>query len=841
VRGGAPPAVVGRDVAGTPLALSDGGMGPEPLEGLTTAAAARVRATAGRNLLPSGARRSRGQLVLAVVREPMLGLLAAAAVIYLAFGDRVEAAGLAISVVAVIALTTVQHWRSERAIAALRELATPRTRVRRDGRWIELDARDLVPGDAIAIAEGERVPADALLRGGSAITVDESALTGESVAAIRTPDPDATSIGAPGDTPAAIYAGTLVRAGSGVAEVVVTGARTAVGRIGEALQQIELGAGPLQREVGVMVRRIAAVAIALCVIVAVVHLAAGRAWLDAALAGITLAIALLPEELPLVLTVFFTLGAWRIARHRVLARRAAAIETLGAVTVLCVDKTGTLTRNRMELRRIEPADGRDVQAVIELGALASPARSTEPMDQAFQARASASGIAPGRRWLREYPLEPGLLAVTHVWREPGADHVVVASKGAPEAILELCRLAPADAARWRERVDAMARAGLRVLGVARATHGGGALADDVRAYDFAFAGLVGLEDPLRDDTAATIAACHRAGVRVVMITGDHPTTAAAIAAQAGLRHAPVVTGAELEAMDAAALTAALAGTAVVARATPAHKLRIIGALRAGGEVVGMTGDGINDAPALKAADVGIAMGRGTDVAREAAGLVLLDDALAAIVPAIRIGRTIYDNLGKVASYLVAVHVPIAVLALVPPLLGWPVLLGPLHVVLLELVIDPTCSIVFEREPAEADALTRAPRRRGGHLFTPRRLAGALGLGAAACAGPLAAAGLAIAAGWSDGAVRTLGFVALIAAGLALVMATRGWGTRRAGRGRNRSVPWLFGLVGAVVGMVLAIPSLRATFGLAVPGVATVALATVAGLVPVAVVARAART
>jgi soluble P-type ATPase len=462
------------------------------------------------------------------------------------------------------------------------------------------------------------------------------------------------------------------------------------------------------------------------------------------------------------------------------------------------------------------------------------------MDRAFatlaqQTLGATEHVHPRWEWVREYPLSPGLLAVTHVWRDHGR-HVIVATKGAPEAIIDLCHLAPDEAALWRDRADAMARDGLRVLGVARARHPAGELPTNPHDYAFEIVGLVGLADPLREETTQTIATCRTAGVRVIMITGDHPTTARAIAQAAGLRGDELLTGPELEALDDDTLAQRLEHTEVIARAAPAHKLRIIRALRADGHVVAMTGDGVNDAPALKAADVGVAMGHGTDVAREAAGLVILDDSLAAIEAAIRTGRTIYDNLRSVAIYLLAVHVPIAGLALIPPLFGWPLILAPLHIVLLELVVDPTCSIVFELDPPSADVMQRPPRGRSEHLFEPRRVAFALVLGIAALAGPLAVIAYLQLAGASAGLVRTLGFVALIAANLSLVVAVHGRPHRRTRTERNRAIRWMTLAVATILALAIFLPPARSLFSFAVVDAGELAGAILAGVLPVLAVA-----
>ena len=526
--------------------------------GLSSSEAKSRLASYGRNELPSQDQRTLLQHAGALIREPMLLLLLAATGIYIVFGDHAEAIALGISVAFIIGITLLQERRTERALDALRELASPHARVLRDGDWIDVDARELVPGDVVHVSEGDRAPADGILKSGSPITIYESLLTGESVSVVRTP----------GEADARVFAGTLVTSGNALAEVVETGARTEVGRIGTALGDIELAKAPLHIEVARVVRKIAIIAVGLCLALVVIHVAAGHGFLQASLAGITLAMSLLPEELPLVLTVFLTLGAWRMSRHRVLARRAAAIETLGAVTVLCVDKTGTLTQNRMAIRRIVTNAAYDValdatalpeetHEVIEYGLLACPCQTTDAMDRAFASLAAGAlgrteHVHPSWKWIREYPLSPGLLAVTHVWRDDRR-RTIVATKGAPEAIIDLCHLDDVTAARWRERVDAMAKEGLRVLGVAHGTHVGDEMPPSAHDYDFQLVGLVGLADPLREETAATVATCRRAGVRVVMITGDHATTARAIARAAGLQADDVLTGAEIETLTNDAL------------------------------------------------------------------------------------------------------------------------------------------------------------------------------------------------------------------------------------------------------------------------------------------------
>lgn len=823
--------------------------------GLSEAEAVRRLAADGPNAIEPQDRRTLLVLLLEVVRQPMFLLLLGSATLYLAFGDLREGLTLLGFVVVVITITVVQEGRTERALDALRDLSSPRAQVLRDGVVRTVAARELVRGDVIRVAEGDRVPADALLRDGAALGVDESLLTGESVPVTKLPDASVASCAAPGgDGGASLFSGTLVVSGRGLAEVTATGSRSELGRIGESLRELGRESTPLQREVDLVVRRMAVIGLALAGLLVLLRGFSGHGWLAAALSGITLAMALLPEEFPVVLTVFLALGAWRLAKDRVLTRRVTSVETLGAAQVLCTDKTGTLTLNRMAIRTLRTADAtvtlddglpavlpEAVHTLVEFGILASPRDPFDPMEKAFHALgrsalARTEHVHPAWEDAREYPLTPELLAVTHLWRTATEDaELVVATKGAPEAIFDLCHLDEATIGPWRLRVEELAREGLRVLAVARSRKSPSTLPPHPHDVDFELLGLAGLADPLRPDVPEAIALCRQAGIKVLMITGDHPATAHAIGRQAGLDVGTVLTGPAIDAMDDAALADALEQTTVMARAVPAHKLRIVRALRARGLVVGMTGDGVNDAPALKAADIGIAMGaRGTDVAREAASLVLVNDDFGSIVQAVRMGRRIYDNLRKAVSYIVAVHLPIAGLSLLPVLFGWGAMLAPVHVVFLELVIDPSCSIVFEMEPEEPDAMARPPRSRRDRLFTSRLVLWSVLQGLVALVASLAAVFWARGQSAGDAAERTVAFVSLITANLAILVASRSanqpfWVKRGQ---RNPAALILLGVTVSVVALVVSVPAVAGLFGFGLAPAKLLLVAAAAGVAPV---------
>ncbi|MFC3684038.1 cation-translocating P-type ATPase [Hydrogenophaga luteola] len=721
--------------------------------GLTTAEAAQRLATDGPNVLPGGQRRSLLSIALDTAREPMFLLLLAAASLYMVFGDLREGLTLMAFVVITLGLTLYQEGKTERAIEALRDLTSPRALVVRDGTPQRIAGSEVVRGDLLQLSEGDRVPADALLVSADGLHADESLLTGEAVPVSKRPAlPDELSAapataegpGSPrpgGEDLPMVYAGTLIVQGHALARATATGARSEIGRIGTALGQVDNETSPLQKQTTRLVRNLALLALVLSMALMVVHGLVRGDWLQAVLAGIALAMAMLPEEYPVVMTVFPALGARRLSREGVLTRRINAIETLGATTVLCSDKTGTLTGNRMTVTHLA-AGGVDLpdrlaldalagaplpeafHTLVEFSILASVVDPFDPMEKAFHQLGErfltdTEHLHRDWRLVQTYALSPALRAMSHVWAASDGGAQTVAAKGAPEAVMDLCHLDDAQRAHIAGVVDRLAAEGLRVLGVASGTFEGQDWPAGEHDFDFSFVGLLGLADPVRPQVPAAIAECRAAGIRVVMITGDYPATARAIAQQAGLAgpQAEVLSGDEMTTLSDAALSARMANVSVCARIAPEQKLRIVQALKARGDIVAMTGDGVNDAPALRAAHVGVAMGlRGTDVAREAASLVLVDDDFAAIVRAVRLGRRIFDNLRKAMSYILAVHVPIAGTALLPVLFGWPALLFPMHIALLELIIDPACSVAFENEPAEGDLMQRPPRDASAPLF-----------------------------------------------------------------------------------------------------------------------------
>ncbi len=762
-------------------------------QGLTQAEAQARFQQHGPNELPSTQRRPFWHLILELLREPMFILLLAGGTIYFLLGERQDALVLLCFVFVLMSITLFQQNKTEQSLEALKDLTSPRASVIRDGQLERIAGRAVVPDDLVMLSEGDRVPADGLLMDSLNLHIDESLLTGESLPVCKSAGPQqAQRDDLDSKKNSRVFSGTLVVSGQGLLKVQHTGHQTEIGKIGKRLQGIATEPTFLQQETRKLVLLFSILGFCLCVTLIVVYGITRGHWLEGLLAGITLAMSIIPEEFPVVLTVFMALGAWRLSRQHVLTRQLSAIEALGSATVICVDKTGTLTQNRMTVQRLV-SNGQTLtlddslkdslpeafHELVEFSILASQRDPFDPMEIAFrklgeQTLAQTEHLHENWDLIQEYPLTRELLAMSRVWRAVETDQYVIAAKGAPEAILDLCHIPDALYQAHLARVSALASEGLRVLGVARAFFKPSPLPDIQHDFDFEFLGLIALSDPIRPDAAKAIRQCYTAGLRIVMMTGDYPQTALHIAQQVGFQNAGrVISGSELSAMSDAELNDCIRDVQVFARVLPEQKLRLVHALRANGEIVAMAGDGVNDAPAIKAAHIGLAMGaRGTDVAREAADLVLTTDDFAAMVQAVLMGRRIFDNLRKAVCYLIAIHIPIAGLSLLPVFLQWPLILLPVHIGFLQLIIDPTCSVVLEAEPPEPDLMNRPPRSPQEPLLQLRHWQRSILYGLSILTTVMIVATLARLNRSPEGAVRALAFVTFIVANLTLIIRSR---------------------------------------------------------------------
>ena len=708
------------------------------LNGLTTQQVKSLQAKFGRNELTPEKKKSVFHEILKTLSEPMFILLLVAAIIYFILGEPRDGAIMLVFVVGIIGIDVMQEWKTDKTLEALKDLSAPHINVIRDGTEKTIHSADLVPGDLMQIAEGVKIPADGEVLRANDLCVDESSLTGEAEGVWKIPADHADS--GRGDVWRRdyCYAGTLVTQGSATVRVDKTGAATEYGKIGMHVANAPENPTPLQKQTGKLVKLCAGIAAVLFALVGCAtwvnipdHLFKDR-LIESILSGVTLAMAMIPEEFPVILTVFLSLGAWRLAKKQSLVRKLPAVETLGAVSVLCVDKTGTITMNRMTVRETWAPDGNE-KHLCEIMGMGCETQPYDPMEKAMLAHCESLGITRERLFggelVTEYPFTNEAKMMGHVWKHQ--DGILVAAKGSPEKILKLCSLNEAEEKQAQTQLTGMSQQGLRVIAVGQMKL---ASADTVPRTlpecKLQLCGLVGLADPPRESIGEDIRDCTRAGVRVVMITGDNGMTASSIAKQIGMPNWETsITGDALDGMSDEELRERVRDVNIFSRVIPEHKMRIVQALKKNGEVVAMTGDGVNDAPALKYADIGIAMGRrGSEVSREAADLILLDDNFSTIVETIRDGRRIYDNIKKAVGYVFTIHIPIAFSCLLAPMLGIDpasLMLLPLHVVLLELIIDPTCSIVLERQPAERDIMERAPRNPNEKILSARSLAKSL--------------------------------------------------------------------------------------------------------------------
>jgi len=813
--------------------MKDSPFQKEDLNGLSQKEASEILQREGYNELPSSKPKSVFKIAFGVVQEPMFLLLVACGTLYLILGDLQEGLMLLSFVFVVMGIEFYQEKKTEKALDALKDLASPRALVVRDRETIRIPGREVVTGDIVILQEGDRVPADALILRNNNLLADESLLTGESVPVRKRESKEGDINFIPGgDDLPVVYSGSMIVQGNGIVKVTATALNTEIGKIGKALESVKEEPTRLKREMRILVKRLAIIGILLCILVITLYTITRGDLIKGFLAGITLAMAMLPEEFPVVLTIFLALGAWRMSKKSVLTRKPAAIETLGSATVLCTDKTGTLTQNKMTVTRL--FNGTDFSGIIsgdafpepfheiiEYGILSSQVNPFDPMEKAIinigdQFLQKSEHIHADWVMEKEYPLSKDLLAMSRVFSNTGTKEQVIAVKGAPEAIFDLCHLNGERTSVYDKAVSEMASDGLRVLGVARASIISGELPSIQHDFDFEFVGLIGLSDPIRENVPDAVKECYNAGIRVIMITGDYPVTAINIGKEIGIQNPElVITGSELKDITEDELCERIKAVNIFARVVPEQKLKIVNALKKNKEIVAMTGDGINDAPALKASNIGIAMGeKGTDVAREASSLVLMDDNFASIVGAVKMGRKIFDNLQKALAYIFAIHVPIAGLSLIPVLfVDLPLILWPVHIVFLELIIDPACTMIFEAEKEEKNVMLRPPKDINEQFFGARKIFFSCMQGIGILIISLFVYFIGLKMGYTEKSVRTFTFVTLIVSNIAVIISNRSWtsGFFKILSTPNKAVIWIVG--GAIIFliMILNIPFLLDLF------------------------------
>ncbi|MBP7809141.1 MAG: cation-translocating P-type ATPase [Bacteroidia bacterium] len=798
------------------------------LKGLSNIEVSEKLKQHGFNELPSSKSKNLWRIAFEVIKEPMFILLISCGALYMLLGDYKEGGILLSTIFIIIFITFYQYQKTEKALEALKNLSSPRALVIRDGKEIRIAGREVVPGDVMILHEGDRVPADAKVLEAINLTVDESLLTGESLAVNKVVQEDESN------THGLLFSGTLVVQGKGFAVVTSTGIHTEFGKIGSSLQTIEEDETRLQKEMKVLIRNLFIIGGIISVGTVLAFYFTRGNFISSLLNGLAAAMAILPEEFPVVLTVFLALGAWRLSKKNVLTRRPSAIETLGSATILCSDKTGTITQNKMEIAVLY--NGKDLfkssdflkqknqlSHLILTAHRASQKDSIDPMEKAISkthADVAEENIS-NHKLLKEYALSRELLAMTRVV-EDLEKVITVSTKGAPETIFKLCKLNEQDTAKHLAAVKQMAEQGYRVIGVADSSHKNNSLPDSQTGFEFNFLGLIGLEDPIRPEIPQAIKECDEAGIKVIMITGDFPATAKSIAMQIGLDpKKEIMTGDELKKLSDEELRKKILQINIFARVIPEQKLRIVEALKANNEIVAMTGDGVNDAPALKASNIGIAMGnKGTDVAREASSLVLLDDNFASIVSAIRSGRRIFDNLQKAMSYIIAIHIPIIGLTLLPAFItSLPLLLMPLHIVFMELIIDPVCSIVFESEQEEKGIMKRLPRDPNEQFFGGKKIISSVLQGLLLLAIVVSVYFLSVSEGHTDGEVRAIAFCSLILGNIFLILSnlskTRSFISVL--MEKNLAVLLIVPATLAMLLLIISVPSLQQVFSFEFPG------------------------
>jgi Ca2+-transporting ATPase len=748
------------------------------IQGLSDEEVLRARAENGYNKLSAKKENHLLKALKAIVQEPMVVLLLVASSIYLLTGNTSDALFLAGAILLVAGISFFQDSRSRDALEKLKQFTQPVAKVIRNGEVVEIHSDDLVPGDSLILEEGTFVSADGFIIHSNDFSVNESVLTGESMAVFKDQWKDDKQV----------YQGTTIATGMAVAQVTATGNKSRLGQIGKSLSEIKDEKTPLEIQIGNFVKKMVIAGLVIFLFVWLINYLQSGNFPDSLLKALTLAMSILPEEIPVAFTTFMALGAWRLMKMGIVVKQMKTVETLGSASVICTDKTGTITQNKMALAQVyvhaeakvytNPDASPESYTLIQDAMWASEPIPFDPMEIALHASYSKNAerdLRPDFRMIHEYPLDGKPPMMTHVF-ENGSGERIVAAKGAPEALLKVSDLTEAERQQIAEVITSLGSQGYRVLGVGRARSTDSPFPEKQQDILFDFKGLLAFYDPPKENIPEVLRNFYQAGIDVKIITGDNPVTTAAIANSVGFRGSEKsITGDELMKLDETALGQIVSKTNVFTRMFPEAKLRIINALKARGEVVAMTGDGVNDGPALKAAHIGIAMGKkGTEIAKQAASMILVDDDLGRMVDAIRMGRKIYANLKKAIQYIISIHIPIILIVFIPLVLGWayPAIFSPVHVIFLELIMGPTCSIIYENEPAEGNIMKQEPRPFTNTFFRISELASSVIQGLVITAGLLFVYQYALKDGAGESETRTLVFTTLIAANIFLTLANR---------------------------------------------------------------------
>lgn len=788
-------------------------------KGLTDEQVIANRKTFGSNELNKKVNNPIWGVLRDVILEPLFIILVFAATIYFLLGEFTEGIIMLFALALVSGISLFQENKSRNAVNTLKKLSAPMARVYRNSRLIKIPTEVLVIGDYLVIEDGDLVAADSKIIEAHDFTVNESMLTGESLAVSK----DSAS-----EVPL-VFQGTFVTSGNCVAEVVAIGEKTALGKIGESLDKIQQSKTPLQLQIKNFVRLMVIFGAVAFALVWGINYAISGDVLNALLHGLTLAMSILPEEIPVAFSTFMALGAYHLYKKKIISRSPYTVETLGAATVICTDKTGTLTENKMELRAIfelktgiiidlmkpDPA----FSPVLDYALWASEILPFDPMEKSihdFYGKLSAMDERKGAEMIHEYPLGGTPPKMTHVFKKQNGE-TVIAVKGSVEGVLSQSKLTESEKAIIFQQAESFSSRGYRILAVGKADTHQGPLPETQLAFEFDFLGLLAFYDPPKTNISSVLKSFYTAGIDVKMITGDYAETASAIAAQVGLTSkAQIMTGEEIMAMGDAELSLQVGQVTIFARMFPDAKLKVVEALKANGEVVAMTGDGVNDGPALKSAHIGIAMGqRGSEVAKKAAALVLMDDDLSHMPEAVALGRRIYENLKKAIRYIISIHIPIILIVLMPLILGWEFIhiFSPIHVIFLELIMGPTCSIVFENEPIEPNSMQKPPRKMSQTFFSWKELSLSVVQGLVITLACLVLGYAVMESGETEGTVRTVIFTTLIFSNVFLTLANRSfyYSVLHTLKYPNKLIPLILGISLGVLALSLTVVPIRSVF------------------------------